>query len=78
MCFIIGRALRKLDIVFNYFKDNFAIKIVLYRISFSMINILNNADITAIVRNRLDVVVLLIILIYIYRSSKKLTSIKGD
>ncbi|MCS0670397.1 hypothetical protein NX023_03960 [Cytobacillus firmus] len=70
ICFIIGRILRKLDLIFNFFEKDYAIKILLYRISFSMINLMNNADISAIVRNRLDVVVLLIILIYIYRNTK--------
>lgn len=70
ICLILGRVLKKMDKIFYYFKDDFAIKIVLYRISFSMINILNNADISAIVRNRLDVVILFIIIIYIYKQGK--------
>lgn len=74
MCFFIGRILKKLDRIFYFFKDDFAIKVVLYRISFSMINILNNADFSAIVRNRLDVVVLIIILIYIYIKKRNIST----
>jgi len=70
MCLIIGRVLKKLDLIFYFFKNDFAIKVILYRISFSMINILNNADISAIIRNRLDVVTLIIIIIYIYIKRK--------
>lgn len=72
ICLILGRVLKKIDMIFYFFKDNFAIKIVLYRISFSMINILNNADISAIVRNRLDIVILFIIVIYIYKQNKNM------
>jgi oligosaccharide repeat unit polymerase len=71
MCFIIGRILNFLDKMFYFFKSNFAIKILLYRISFSMINIVNNADISAIIRNRLDIVVLLFITLYIYINQKR-------
>ncbi|MGE6716271.1 O-antigen polymerase [Peribacillus frigoritolerans] len=73
MCFVIGRILRKLDKIFVFFDNNFAIKIVLYRISFSLITFLNNADISAIVRNRLDVVLLALIIIYIYKKSLKVS-----
>ncbi|NBJ70847.1 MULTISPECIES: O-antigen polymerase [Clostridia] len=66
--FISGRLLKYIDNIFLFFNDYFAIKIVLYRISFSVINIVNNSDLSAIIRNRLDVVLLLIILIYIYKN----------
>lgn len=71
VCFIIGILLKKLDEIFIFYRNNFAIKVILFRISFSMINILNNADISAIVRNRLDIVLLVVILIYIYRKDKQ-------
>ncbi|WP_160162357.1 hypothetical protein [Oceanobacillus iheyensis] len=76
MCFVIGRLLRMLDKVFYFFKGNIAITILLYRISFSMIGILNNSDLSAIMRNRLDVVLLLVIIIYIYMLEKKRLRIK--
>ncbi|MFD2044562.1 hypothetical protein ACFSTA_08610 [Ornithinibacillus salinisoli] len=76
MCLVIGRILRRLDLIFYFFKNNFAIRIVLYRISFSMIGILNNADLSAIVRNRLDIVLLLLIIIYIYIYEKRLIETK--
>lgn len=76
-CIIVGVILKYIDRMYYFFANNFAIKIILYRISFSIINILNNADISAIVRNRLDVVLLLLILIYIYKKSKNI-NIKGD
>jgi len=71
ICVIVGRVVRKMDEIFYFFKDNFPIKVLLYRLNFSIIAILNNADISAIVRNRLDVVVLFIVLLYIYKKSKK-------
>lgn len=64
-CIVTGRLLRAFDNIIYLFRNNIAIQIVLYRLTFSMINILNNADFSAIVRNRLDVVILLIILLYI-------------
>jgi hypothetical protein len=64
---IMGRILKYFDIIFLHFKNEFAIKIILYRLSFSIINILNNNDFSAIIRNRLDVVLIAIILIYIYK-----------
>lgn len=70
-CFIVGLVLRKLDEIFYFYKNSLPIKIILFRISFTLINIMNNADISAIVRNRLDVVILLLILIYIYIKDKK-------
>lgn len=76
-CVVTGRFLRKLDEIYYYFQFNNAIKIILYRISFSIITILNNADLSAIIRNRLDVVLLLIILFYIYTRSKKYDKTKN-
>lgn len=71
LCIIVGYLLRYFDRIFRYFQGNLPITILLYRLSFSMINILNNNDPSAIIRNRLDVVIIVIIIIYIYKQDKK-------
>lgn len=70
-CYLTGRFIKYLDSIFEFFRGNIAMKVVLLRISFSIINILNNADFSAIIRNRLDVVFLLLIVIYIYKMQLK-------
>lgn len=67
---IVGRLIKYFDKIFVFFKDEPAIKILLYRLSFSIINILNNNDLSAIVRNRLDVVIIAVFIVYIYKSQK--------
>ncbi|MGD9677340.1 MAG: hypothetical protein AB7V16_03090 [Vulcanibacillus sp.] len=67
---IVGRLIKYFDRIFAFFRDDFVIKIVLYRLSFSIINILNNNDLSAIVRNRLDVVLIAVFIIYIYKAQK--------
>ncbi|MBS5927318.1 MAG: oligosaccharide repeat unit polymerase [Clostridium sp.] len=73
-CFVVGVFLKKFDNIFRYFSDNLPIRIILYRISFSIINILNNSDISAIVRNRLDIMVLIFLLMYIKLRIQKIDS----
>lgn len=73
-CFVVGVLLKKFDNIFRYFSDNLPIRIILYRISFSIINILNNSDISAIVRNRLDIMVLIFLLMYIKLRIQKIDS----
>jgi hypothetical protein len=71
ICIIVGRLLKGLDHIFYTFHDNLAVKVILYRICFSIINMMNNADISAIVRNRLDVVILIFVVIYLYIDKRK-------
>ncbi len=69
---IVGKLIKYFDRIFDFFRDEFVIRVVLYRLSFSMINILNNNDLSAIIRNRLDIVVIAIFIIYIYNAQKKI------
>ncbi|MBD8013367.1 oligosaccharide repeat unit polymerase [Planococcus wigleyi] len=61
-----GIILKQLDIIFQSYKYNIPIQIILYRISFSMINVINNFDMSAIFRNRLDIIILLGFVLTLY------------
>lgn len=60
-----------LDKIFKFYKFDLMIKIIVLRISFSVISMINNADFSAIIRNRLDIIILIILLCLLYKSDLK-------
>lgn len=61
---IVALLLKKVDSYFYILKENLAFKIILYRVSISIINIMTNSDLSVIVRTRMDILILLFIIIY--------------
>src|SRR5699024_5072659 len=68
---LFGILLKVIDNAISFFQNNLAIELIKYRISFSMVNMINNADPSAIVRNRLDIVLVIIVFMIIYILFKK-------
>jgi oligosaccharide repeat unit polymerase len=71
-----GYLLKILDRNFLILKNNLAIKIILYRISISILNLITNSDWSVIARTRTDIIILVFFVIYISWSAKRRSSIK--
>ena len=67
MLVICFRALRAIDKRFFILKGNSEMRIILLRISFLMVSLINNFDFSVIFRTRLDLIILVIIAFYISR-----------
>lgn len=70
-CLFTGLLLRKGDRLISRHVSAQAMGLVILRLSFSMINMINNAEIAAIIKNRLDVMVLLVFFILVSYQLKK-------
>lgn len=70
---IVGSYLIKyIDYHYSLIRNNLPIKIILFRISVSIIGIMNNSDLSGIARGHLDLILLCIILVYISKKTIRL------